>query len=157
MTSRPIGPSEDTLCKCRFATGIAMTVGMTMVLPPSHSLKQWGWLCQSGSWGETPVRWYGTPPYGDFLMRAGVSGTDGLCQCILVKDVTGYFVSLRLAFCYICYTQLFKYLYFRQALTVCIISISKSFFSTCIADKNSLFFLKDFVNSFKSFSSSSIL
>lgn len=28
-----------------------------MVLPSSHSLKQWGRLCQNDSWGENPVRW----------------------------------------------------------------------------------------------------
>jgi hypothetical protein len=32
-----IGPSENPLCKCRVAPGMAMTVGMIMVLPPSHS------------------------------------------------------------------------------------------------------------------------
>ena len=76
----PIGPSEITRYKCRFAPGMAMTVGMTMVLPPSHSLKQWGRLCQNGSWGETPVRWCGTPPLDDFPLRAGASGTNRLCK-----------------------------------------------------------------------------
>ena len=39
---------RDTLCKRQFALCAAMTVRMTMVLPPSHSLKQWGWLWQLG-------------------------------------------------------------------------------------------------------------
>ena len=43
-TSSPSEVSENSLCKCRVAPGMAMTVGMTMVLPPSHSLKQWGRL-----------------------------------------------------------------------------------------------------------------
>ena len=34
------GPSEKPLCEYRVAPGMAMTVGMTMVLPSSHSLKQ---------------------------------------------------------------------------------------------------------------------
>lgn len=29
-------------CKCQFAPGLAMTVEMAVLLPPSHSLKQWG-------------------------------------------------------------------------------------------------------------------
>nr|WP_303661744.1 hypothetical protein [Bacteroides intestinalis] len=74
---RPIGPSENTRCKCRLAPGMAMTVGMTMVLPPSHSFKQWGRLCQNGSWGETPVRWCGTPPLDDFLCGPGCRGQIG--------------------------------------------------------------------------------
>ena len=60
------GPSEKPLCEYRVAPGMAMTVGMTMVLPSSHSLKQWGRLCQNGSWGETPVRRCSTPPLDDF-------------------------------------------------------------------------------------------
>ena len=42
------------------ALAVAVAVGLyflLMVLPPSHSLKQWGRLCQNDSWGETPVRW----------------------------------------------------------------------------------------------------
>lgn len=49
--------SENSLCKYQVAPDMAMTVGMTMVLPSSHSFKQWGRLCQNDSWGETPVRW----------------------------------------------------------------------------------------------------
>ena len=49
--------SEKSLCKCWIVPSMAMTVGMIMVLPSSHSLKQWGRLCQNGSWGEIPVRW----------------------------------------------------------------------------------------------------
>ena len=49
--------SENPLCKYQVAPDMVMTVGMTMVLPSSHSLKQWGRLCQNDSWGETPVRW----------------------------------------------------------------------------------------------------
>ena len=45
--------SENSLCKYQVAPDMAMTVGMTMVLPPSHSLKQWERLCQNGSWGNT--------------------------------------------------------------------------------------------------------
>ena len=92
--ARPTGPSEKIPFKCRAATGVAMTIGMTMVLPPSHSFTQWGRLCQNGSWGEIPVRRCGKPPLDDFPLRVGVSGTNRLCKYILSKDVISYFVSL---------------------------------------------------------------
>ena len=71
------GPSEKSLCEYRVAPGMAMTVGMTMVLPSSHSFTQWGRLCQNGSWGETPVRRCSTPPLDDSLCESGRRGQVG--------------------------------------------------------------------------------
>lgn len=75
------GPSEKPLCEYRVAPGMAMTVGMTMVLPSSHSLKQWGRLCQNGSWGETPVRRCSTPPLDDFPGFGLHTGRRGQIVC----------------------------------------------------------------------------
>ena len=75
------GPSEKTLCEYRVAPGMAMTVGMTMVLPSSHSLKQWGRLCQNGSWGETPVRRCSKPPLDDFPGFGLHTGRRGQIVC----------------------------------------------------------------------------
>ena len=75
------GPSENPLCEYRVAPGMAMTVGMTMVLPSSHSLKQWGRLCQNGSWGETPVRRCSTPPLDDFPGFGLHTGRRGQIVC----------------------------------------------------------------------------
>ena len=75
------GPSENPLCEYRVAPGMAMTVGMTMVLPSSHSLKQWGRLCQNGSWGETPVRRCSKPPLDDFPGFGLHTGRRGQIVC----------------------------------------------------------------------------
>lgn len=75
------GPSEKPLCEYRVAPGMAMTVGMTMVLPSSHSLKQWGRLCQNGSWGETPVRRCSKPPLDDFPGFGLHTGCRGQIVC----------------------------------------------------------------------------
>ena len=75
------GPSENPLCEYRVAPDMAMTVGMTMVLPSSHSLKQWGRLCQNGSWGETPVRRCSTPPLDDFPGFGLHTGRRGQIVC----------------------------------------------------------------------------
>ena len=75
------GPSEKPLCEYRVAPGMAMTVGMTMVLPSSHSLKQWGRLCQNGSWGETPVRRCSKPPLDDFPGFGLHTGRRGQIVC----------------------------------------------------------------------------
>ena len=73
--------SEKPLCEYRVAPDMAMTVGMTMVLPSSHSLKQWGRLCQNGSWGETPVRRCGKPPLDDFPGFGLHTGRRGQIVC----------------------------------------------------------------------------
>ena len=75
------GLSEKPLCEYRVAPDMAMTVGMTMVLPSSHSLKQWGRLCQNGSWGETPVRRCSTPPLDDFPGFGLHTGRRGQIVC----------------------------------------------------------------------------
>ena len=75
------GPSEKPLCEYRVAPGMAMTVGMTMVLPSSHSFTQWGRLCQNGSWGETPVRRCSTPPLDDFPGFGLHTGRRGQIVC----------------------------------------------------------------------------
>ena len=75
------GPSENPLCEYRVAPDMAMTVGMTMVLPSSHSLKQWGRLCQNGSWGETPVRRCSKPPLDDFPGFGLHTGRRGQIVC----------------------------------------------------------------------------
>lgn len=80
------GPSEKPLCEYRVAPGMAMTVGMTMVLPLSHSFTQWGRLCQNDSWGETPVRRCSTPPLDDFPLQAGASGTSRLARARFGKS-----------------------------------------------------------------------
>ena len=80
------GPSEKSLCEYRVAPGMAMTVGMTMVLPSSHSFTQWGRLCQNGSWGETPVRRCSTSPLDDFPLQAGASGTSRLARARFGKS-----------------------------------------------------------------------
>lgn len=81
MTPRFTGPSENPLREYRVAPGMAMTVGMTMVLPSSHSLKQWGRLCQNGSWGETPVRRCSKPPLDDFPGFGLHTGRRGQIVC----------------------------------------------------------------------------
>ena len=75
------GPSEKPLCEYRVAPGMAMTVGMTMVLPSSHSFTQWGRLCQNGSWGETPVRRCSKPPLDDFPGFGLHTGRRGQIVC----------------------------------------------------------------------------
>ena len=75
------GPSEKPLCEYRVAPGMAMTVGMTMVLPSSHRLKHWGRLCQNGSWGETPVRRCSKPPLDDFPGFGLHTGRRGQIVC----------------------------------------------------------------------------
>ena len=81
------GPSEKPLCEYRVAPGMAMTVGMTMVLPSSHSLKQWGRLCQNGSWGETPVRRCSKPPLDDFPGFGLHTGRRGQIVCVTYLTV----------------------------------------------------------------------